>query len=481
MQVLVSATQREQPGGSGRESEARPADAACCRWVRSRRDGLAIARPSANGRFAARHLLPGFPCSAAPDRPQEREAESGEWPRADLSPRSQALLGSRPGSAFQLPGRPGQLAVCTLPAPFRLQTEESSAQGGRETAGPPGPGRCPPGARPLLASACPGRESAGPSGEPSREGAPLPGGMPEPRWGRGPRRLRGGPALSPGDSPPASASRFNKDIEFMIGHKPNIFWQVTWRVVSPLLMLVIFLFFLAVKVNEELIYSVWDPAYVSAQAAGQGAGSRSLWAGGGQVTLGVSPLPHVGQGVGIPGRRGIAPPEGDPSAASVCSASGLSPGGISQIPEGPVPGLGVRRGGHRSRGALPHHPRLHHLQAHQEPLSAAGQRAGAGQLAVHRLREQGPEELSSQPTLHVLTRTRTCGRAHGRTAHARAHTGAYSVSMCTRVHAFTHKCKLYIGVSCVWAHASTHLCMHTYMGVHACDCMCMCASVCINV
>lgn len=47
----------------------------------------------------------------------------------------------------------------------------------------------------------------------------------------------------------------------MIGHKPNIFWQVTWRVVSPLLMLVIFLFFLVVKVNEELIYSVWDPAY----------------------------------------------------------------------------------------------------------------------------------------------------------------------------------------------------------------------------
>lgn len=49
----------------------------------------------------------------------------------------------------------------------------------------------------------------------------------------------------------------------MIGHKPNIFWQIMWRVVSPLLMLVIFLFFFVVKVNEELIYSVWDPAYVS--------------------------------------------------------------------------------------------------------------------------------------------------------------------------------------------------------------------------
>ncbi|XP_065730262.1 sodium-dependent neutral amino acid transporter B(0)AT1 [Phocoena phocoena] len=55
--------------------------------------------------------------------------------------------------------------------------------------------------------------------------------------------------------------RFNRDIAFMIGHKPNIFWQVTWRVVSPLLMLTIFLFFLVISVNEELVYSVWNPAY----------------------------------------------------------------------------------------------------------------------------------------------------------------------------------------------------------------------------
>lgn len=49
----------------------------------------------------------------------------------------------------------------------------------------------------------------------------------------------------------------------MIGHKPNIFWQVTWRVISPLIMLVIFLFYFVVKVNEELLYSVWNPKYVS--------------------------------------------------------------------------------------------------------------------------------------------------------------------------------------------------------------------------
>ncbi|OXB66337.1 hypothetical protein ASZ78_003728 [Callipepla squamata] len=55
--------------------------------------------------------------------------------------------------------------------------------------------------------------------------------------------------------------RFNKDIEFMIGHKPNIFWQVTWRVISPLIMLVIFFFYFVVKVNQELLYSVWNPTY----------------------------------------------------------------------------------------------------------------------------------------------------------------------------------------------------------------------------
>ncbi|XP_061086170.1 sodium-dependent neutral amino acid transporter B(0)AT1-like [Conger conger] len=54
--------------------------------------------------------------------------------------------------------------------------------------------------------------------------------------------------------------RFNRDIEFMIGHKPNIFWQATWRVISPLIMLVIFLFYFVTKVSSELTYLVWDPS-----------------------------------------------------------------------------------------------------------------------------------------------------------------------------------------------------------------------------
>lgn len=98
----------------------------------------------------------------------------------------------------------------------------------------------------------------------------------------------------------------------MIGHKPNIFWQVAWRVASPLLMLVIFLFFLVVKVNEELVYSVWDPAYVSRWAAGRG---RGRLAPAGWGAWGVPPLPHKGQELTRGG--GGACPEGDPAGCSL--------------------------------------------------------------------------------------------------------------------------------------------------------------------
>ncbi|XP_076005964.1 sodium-dependent neutral amino acid transporter B(0)AT1-like [Genypterus blacodes] len=54
--------------------------------------------------------------------------------------------------------------------------------------------------------------------------------------------------------------RFNDDIEFMIGHKPNIFWQVTWRVVSPLIVFVIFIFYFITKVSATLTYITWNPS-----------------------------------------------------------------------------------------------------------------------------------------------------------------------------------------------------------------------------
>lgn len=62
-------------------------------------------------------------------------------------------------------------------------------------------------------------------------------------------------------------NRFNKDIEFMIGHKPNIFWQATWRVVSPLIVLVIFLFYFVNKVSDKLTYIAWNPNSVCSISA----------------------------------------------------------------------------------------------------------------------------------------------------------------------------------------------------------------------
>ncbi|XP_075868227.1 sodium-dependent neutral amino acid transporter B(0)AT1-like isoform X1 [Nelusetta ayraudi] len=53
--------------------------------------------------------------------------------------------------------------------------------------------------------------------------------------------------------------RFNEDIKFMVGRKPNIFWQVTWRFVSPLIVLVILVFYLVTQAQQKLSYLVWDP------------------------------------------------------------------------------------------------------------------------------------------------------------------------------------------------------------------------------
>ncbi|XP_054620658.1 sodium-dependent neutral amino acid transporter B(0)AT1-like [Dunckerocampus dactyliophorus] len=53
--------------------------------------------------------------------------------------------------------------------------------------------------------------------------------------------------------------RFNEDVEFMTGHKPGIFWQVTWRFISPLIVLVILVFYLVTQAQEKFTYLVWDP------------------------------------------------------------------------------------------------------------------------------------------------------------------------------------------------------------------------------
>ncbi|XP_041963926.1 sodium-dependent neutral amino acid transporter B(0)AT3-like [Alosa alosa] len=57
-------------------------------------------------------------------------------------------------------------------------------------------------------------------------------------------------------------NRFNDDIEWMTGRRPNLYWQVTWRVISPLMLLVVFLAYIVVEAGEKPTYSAWNPDYV---------------------------------------------------------------------------------------------------------------------------------------------------------------------------------------------------------------------------
>ncbi|XP_054619409.1 sodium-dependent neutral amino acid transporter B(0)AT1-like [Dunckerocampus dactyliophorus] len=57
--------------------------------------------------------------------------------------------------------------------------------------------------------------------------------------------------------------RFNEDVEFMTGHKPCIFWQVTWRFISPLIVLFILVSYLVTQAQERFTYLIWDPNSVS--------------------------------------------------------------------------------------------------------------------------------------------------------------------------------------------------------------------------
>lgn len=49
----------------------------------------------------------------------------------------------------------------------------------------------------------------------------------------------------------------------MIGHKPNLLWQVLWRVISPLIMFLILVFYFITKVSEKLLYKTWNPTSVN--------------------------------------------------------------------------------------------------------------------------------------------------------------------------------------------------------------------------
>lgn len=58
------------------------------------------------------------------------------------------------------------------------------------------------------------------------------------------------------------AHRFNDDIEWMTGRRPNIYWQATWRFISPFMLLVVFVAYIVIEAEKRPTYNAWNPDYV---------------------------------------------------------------------------------------------------------------------------------------------------------------------------------------------------------------------------
>lgn len=56
--------------------------------------------------------------------------------------------------------------------------------------------------------------------------------------------------------------RFNADIEWMTGKKPNLYWRITWCFISPLMLLLVFLAYVVVESETTPSYEAWNPEYV---------------------------------------------------------------------------------------------------------------------------------------------------------------------------------------------------------------------------
>uniref|UniRef100_A0A3B4AB52 Multifunctional fusion protein n=1 Tax=Periophthalmus magnuspinnatus TaxID=409849 RepID=A0A3B4AB52_9GOBI len=56
--------------------------------------------------------------------------------------------------------------------------------------------------------------------------------------------------------------RFIEDIEWMTGKRPNLFWRINWCVISPLMLLIVFLAYVFVESETTVTYQVWNPDYL---------------------------------------------------------------------------------------------------------------------------------------------------------------------------------------------------------------------------
>lgn len=56
---------------------------------------------------------------------------------------------------------------------------------------------------------------------------------------------------------------FSDDIYYMTGTRPNIYWKACWMVISPLLLLAVFIAYVVVQAQTYPQYPAWNPAYVT--------------------------------------------------------------------------------------------------------------------------------------------------------------------------------------------------------------------------
>uniref|UniRef100_A0A8C2PKY4 Transporter n=1 Tax=Capra hircus TaxID=9925 RepID=A0A8C2PKY4_CAPHI len=55
--------------------------------------------------------------------------------------------------------------------------------------------------------------------------------------------------------------RFCDDVAWMTGRRPGFYWRATWKVVSPLLLLTIFVAYIALLASSPPHYKAWNPRY----------------------------------------------------------------------------------------------------------------------------------------------------------------------------------------------------------------------------
>lgn len=69
----------------------------------------------------------------------------------------------------------------------------------------------------------------------------------------------------------------------MTGRRPGFYWRVTWKAISPLLLLTIFVAYFALLAQTPLNYRAWNPQYVGPSGAPRGPGTTGGVAGLGAI------------------------------------------------------------------------------------------------------------------------------------------------------------------------------------------------------